>query len=122
MGLRIGRFICVTLLAMAIAMLPLSGGFATAAPASAQVTAVSARAMPDCNHHQHQYGSPSEQTQKTFDHNTCITGCALCFGFVGTNAAEIVYAMPASTTLAPAHAGDDFSSLMGSPPFRPPRA
>jgi len=122
MGLRIGRFICVTLLAMAIAMLPLSGGFATAAPALAPVTAASVQTMPDCNHHQHQYGSPSEQTQKTFDHNTCITGCALCFGFVGTNAAEIVYAMPASTTLAPAHAGDDFSSLMGSPPFRPPRA
>ena len=118
----IGRAICVFLLAIAIAVLPLSAGFATAAPGSALVTVSAVQVMPDRDHHQHHHGAPSGEAQKPFDHGTCVAGCALCFGFVGASAAEISYALPVSIAITPAYTSDNFSALMGSPPFRPPRA
>jgi hypothetical protein len=117
----IGRAICVFLLAMAIAVLPLSAGFATAAPGSALVTVSAVQVVPDCDHYQHHHGAPSGETQKPFDHGACVTGCALCFGFVGASVSEIAYGLPASSTVLPAPVSTDLSSLMGSPPFRPPR-
>ena len=117
---RTVRTICVMLLAMAIAVLPLSMGFAVAAPAQASAAATMTQAMPDCDHHQH--GAPTTDTQKSLDHGTCITGCALCFGLVEASATDVAYQMTAFAALTPAYVADSVSSLMGSPPFRPPRA
>ena len=108
-------------LAVAIAMLPLSIRVATAAPVAPSV-ASGVEAMPNSSHHQHHDSVPSGQTQKSLDHGVCIAGCAVCFGFVGASVAEIAYALPASIALMPAYTSDNFPSLMGSPPFRPPRA
>jgi hypothetical protein len=119
--MRIGQTICVMLLGMAIAMAPLSMGFAVAAP-QANTAATMMQAMPDCDHHQHQHGAPNGPTQKTVDHGNCITGCALCSIVINTDASAISYVMAASSMLTPAPAADSLSSLMGSPPFRPPRA
>ena len=119
--MRIGRTICVMLLGLAIVMAPLSMGFAVAAPVASNAASVAAT-MPDCDHHQHQHGAPSAPTQKNADHGNCITGCALCSVVVSTDASTISYLMAASSTLTPVHAADSLSSLMGSPPFRPPRA
>ena len=120
--MRIARTICVMLLGMAIAMAPLSMGFALAAPASASSAASVAATMPDCDHHLHQHGAPSAPTQKTVGHGNCITGCALCSVVVSTVASTVYYLMAASSMLTPAPAANDLSSLMASPPFRPPRS
>jgi len=117
----ISRTISVMVLAMAIAMLPLSIRVATAAPVAPSV-ASGVEAMPNSSHHQHHDSVPSGQTQKSLDHGVCIAGCAVCFGLVGASAAEIAYALPASIALMPAYTSDNFPSLRGSPPFRPPRA
>ncbi len=119
--LPIARIICVALLAMAIAILPLSMGFAAAAPAQASVAASAVEGMPDCMHHQHD-GAASGQTQKSIDHGACLTGCALCFGYVDASAADVAYVMAAGGALIVTPADAAHSSLMGSPPFRPPRA
>ncbi len=119
--MRVVRSILVASLAVAIAMLPASMGVATAAPSAGAVT-VAAPAMPDCEHHRHQHPAPVKQTQKTVDHSNCITGCALCFGFVGPEFTGMAHVITPSAALQPMLASADISSLMGSPPFRPPRA
>jgi hypothetical protein len=117
---RIVRSIFVVLLAVAIAMLPASMGVATALPATSGIAAA-AQAMPDCEQHHHRDKAPSKQTQKTADHGACVVSCALCFGFVGADVTTIAYAVIPGTALKPARTQDDISSLMGLPPFRPPR-
>lgn len=119
--LRIARSILVALLAVAIATLPGMTGFASAAQAAPAVTAV-AQATPDCESHRHMHHAPVKQTQKSADHGTCITGCALCFGVVSAHVSAVAYTLLTGTALMPVHAPDEISSLMGSPPFRPPRA
>lgn len=116
-----GRTILVALLAMAIAMLPASMSFAGAASTASAVTSA-AQSMPDCDHYRHHDKAPSKQTQKTADHGACVVNCALCFGFVGPAFTGIAYAVAVSASLTPLRASTDISSLMGSPPFRPPRA
>jgi hypothetical protein len=110
------------LLAMAIAMLPLSAGFATAAPASARVTTSAAQATPDCSHHQHHDDVLEGQTQKSFDHGACIAGCPLCFVVVNAEGPGVAYSVPISMALKPMRGSIVLPTLMGSPPFRPPRA
>ena len=118
--MHIGRTIAVMLLALAVALSPLSMGIA-AAPAQASAAAVT-QAMPDCDHHQHMHGAPSTDTQKSADHGTCVTMCGLCSVVVGSDTLIVAYVLAAGSMLTPAHAADNISSLMGSPPFRPPRA
>ncbi len=120
-SLQAVRSILVALLAVAIAMLPASMGVTTAAAAAGAVT-VAAPAMPDCEHHRHQHPAPVKQTQKTVDHSNCISGCALCFGFVGPEFTGMAHVITPSAALQPMLAGTDICSLMGSPPFRPPRS
>ena len=119
--LRIARNILVALLAVAIAMLPGMTGFASAGQAGPVVVAA-AQAMPDCESHRHMHQAPVKQTQKSADHGTCITGCALCFGVVNDHTSAVAYTLVPGAALMPVHAPDEISSLMGSPPFRPPRA
>ena len=120
--MAIGRAICVMLLAMAIAMLPLSAGFATAAPASVRVTISAVQATPDCSHHQHHDDVARGQTQKSFGHGACIAGCPLCFIVVNAKGPSVTYSVPISTALKPMRGSTVLSTLMGSLPFRPPRA
>ena len=115
--MQIGRTILVALLAVAIAMLPAAMGIATAAPETA--TVASAQAMPDCEHHRHNK-APSKQ--KSDEHGTCVVNCALCFGFVWHDANTVAHLVTPSTALTPVLVQSDISSLMGLPPFRPPRA
>lgn len=119
--MRIARSILVALLAVAIATLPGMTGFASAGQ-TGPVVAATAQAMPDCESHRHMHHAPVKQTQKSTDHGTCITGCALCFAVVSAHVSDVAYAMLPGAALMPVHAPDEISSLMGSPPFRPPRA
>ncbi len=120
MTLRIGRAIFVALLALAIATLPASVGFAARA-AMATDEAVT-QAMPDCVHYQH--NAPSGTTQKKAHDGSCLAACAVaCFGFAAaTNVTGIAYSALETAALKPVRARIDLSSLMGAPPFRPPRA
>jgi glutamate mutase epsilon subunit len=115
---RIGRAIFVALLAVAIATLPASLGFAAGATMASDVAAM--QAMPDCDHHQH--NAPSGQPQKPAHDAACLAACALNFGFTATDVSGIAYSAPESAALKPMRASTALSSLMGSPPFRPPRA
>ena len=119
--MRIIRSLVVAFLAVAIAMLPASMGVAMATPSTSAVTVV-AQAIPDCEHYLHQHHAPVKQTQKTLYHSACITGCALCFGFVGADNSAIAYVITTSATLKLLRPRENISSLMGSPPFLPPRA
>lgn len=103
-----------------MAMLPASMGVMTAAAATQ--TAAAVQAMPDCEHHQHMHKAPVKQTQKSAEHDACISNCAMCFGFVSADAVNVSYTVLAGAALTPALEPDDLSSLMGTPPFRPPRA
>ena len=116
---RIARRIFVALLAVAIATLPATVGFAASVAAATEMSVT--QAMPDCDHHQHQ--APSKQSQKSTEHAACMAACAaICFGFTAFDASGIAYAAPVSAALKPLRASTAIFSLMGSPPFRPPRA
>src|SRR3974390_1172969 len=110
------------LLAMAIAMLPLSAGFATAATSSVRVTISAVHATPDCGHHQHHDDVAKGQTQKSLDHTTCIAGGPRFFVVVNAKVPCFPYAIPISTAKKPMYGRAELRPLMGSPPFRPPRA
>ena len=119
MTFRIVRTIFTALLAVAIATPPMTVGAAFATPPAAAIVSADQPAA-DCDHHRRD--APSEQTQHTVKHETCAVGCTLCFVFVGTDASVVAYWVPISTALKPARVLNRLSSMMGSPPFRPPRA
>ncbi len=119
MTFRIARSIFVALLAVAIATPPMAIGAAHAAPPALAIASADQPAA-DCDHYRHD--APSKQTQDTVKHETCAVGCTLCFVFVGTDASVVAYWVPISAALKPARVLNRLSSLMGSPPFRPPRA
>ena len=120
--MRIGRTIVAVLVALAVATLPAATGFASGAMTATEISA--SPAMPDCDHHHHHHhNAPGGKTQKSMDDCASMAGCALkCFNFTGTILAGIAYSSSASAALKPFHASNIFASLMGSPPFRPPRA
>jgi hypothetical protein len=106
------------LLAVAIAALPASIGIANAAPAATAVVSAE-QAVPDCDHHHNVAG---DQTRKTADGGARLAGCALCFVVVATDVSGVVYSALTSAALMPVRLSSNHSSLMGSPPFRPPRS
>lgn len=116
---RIVRSILVALLAVAIATPPMVIGAAAAASPAANVVSITGPTA-DCEHHRRD--TPSKQTQDTVKHDTCAVGCTLCFVFVGTEPAVVAYSISFGTALKPARVLNRLPSLMGSPPFRPPRA
>jgi hypothetical protein len=118
--LRIARTILVALLAMALAILPARVGFAASVAAATDMSVT--QAMPDCEHHQH-HSAPADHTQKPAHDAACLAACAaICSGFTATDVSGIAYAAPEAATLKPMHVSTALASLMGSPPFRPPRA
>lgn len=114
--IRTARSIFVLLLAVAIATLPVTLGFAAVASTKMAVT----QAMPDCDQQHH---GASSETQKTADHGGRLAACAAtCICFTDTDVSGIAYSAPESAALKPVRARISVSSLIGSPPFRPPRA
>jgi hypothetical protein len=119
MNKRIGQTILAIVLALSVAMLPATVGLATGVAAATEMSVT--QAMPDCDHHQH--NAPADKTQKPADHGACMAACAaICFGFTATDVSGIAYLPPVSASLTPLRASTAISSLMGSPPFRPPRS
>ena len=116
---RIARSIFVALLAVAIATLPAAVGFAASVAAATDMAVT--QTMPDCDHHRH--AAPADQTQKPAHDAACLAACAaICFGFTAFDVSGIAYAAPVSAALKPLRVSTAISSLIGSPPFRPPRA
>ena len=116
---RIARSILVALLAVAIATLPAAVGFAASVAAATDMSVT--QAMPDCDHHRH--GAPADKSQKPAHDAACLAACAaICSGITATDVSGIAYAAPVSATLKLVRADTAVPSLMGSPPFRPPRA
>ena len=115
---RIARSIFVALLAVAIAMLPAMVGFAASVAAATEMSAT--QAMPDRDHH---HNAPCGKPQKSADDGACLAVCAIhCFNFTGLDVSSIAFSSLVVAALKPARTSGDISSLMGSPPFRPPRA
>jgi hypothetical protein len=113
----IGKAILALVVALSVATLPATAGFAANNRA---MDATASVAMPDCEHHHH---APAPQKQNSADDSACVTACTLsCFGFTATGVSAIAFSPPASTALKPVHASNILASRMGSPPFRPPRA
>ena len=116
--MRIGRAIFAVLIGLSVAMLPATIGIAAGVATATEISA--AQKMPDCDHHHN--NMPNGQTQKTADGCAYPAGCALCFAFVVPGVSGVAYAVSFNTRLDPVLAATNISSLMGSPPFRPPRA
>ncbi len=118
MQLRIGRIIVAAVVALAVSVLPVATGFAAGATTAIGISA--SQAMPDCDHHHH---APSDKTQETADDGACMAACALnCFNFMTTAFSGISFSSPVSDALKPVRVSENISSLMGKPPFRPPRS
>jgi hypothetical protein len=114
---RLGRTIFAVLIGLSVALLPATTGFAAGVTPTTESSAV---AMPDCDHH---HNAPAGQTHKAIHGGACMANCALsCFSFAATGYSAIALSPPVSDTLKPARVSDSISSLMGSPPFRPPRS
>jgi len=119
MNKRIGQTILAIVLALSVAMLPATIGFAASATAATEMSVT--QAMPDCEHNHH--NAPADKTQKSADHGACMAACAaICFGFSAFDVTDIAYSAPVRVALKPLRASTALSSLMGSPPFRPPRS
>jgi len=116
--MRLGRTFLAIMVALAVAMLPATGGFA----AGSYAMKVSAsEAVPDCGH-QHHHPAPIGKTQKRTNDCASMAGCALkCFNFTGLAFTGIALASPAGTVLDPIRASDDIPPRMEGLPFRPPR-
>lgn len=114
---RIAQTILAMMIALSVATLPAAAGFAAVSASTADMSVSSA--MPDCDHHNH--ATPANKPQKTAD--DCMAACALhCFNFTATDFSGIAFSLPASAALRPARVDGAVSSLMGNPPFRPPRS
>lgn len=121
MNLRIGRTIVAVLISLAVATLPAATGFAAHVETATETSA--AKAVPDCNHHQHHHSAPSDNTQKTAGDCACMAACALtCFSFTAPGFSGITFSPPACAALKLVRANTNVSSRTGSPPFRPPRS
>jgi type II secretory pathway pseudopilin PulG len=117
---RIGRTILVMLLAAAIAALPGSVRFANAAQAAPAMVSAGQAAQ---DHQRHHHSTPTGgETQKTAHDGVCPAGCSPCFDFVVSDAIMLAYALSFDSALKPVRVATNLSSLMGSPPFRPPRS
>jgi hypothetical protein len=98
-------------------MLPAAASFATGEAPAAKMSA--SHMMPDCDHHRI---APGGQTEKTVGDCCCLATCATnSFNFTAPGFFGVVFPALASAALKPARASIPFSSLMSSPPFRPPR-
>jgi len=118
MNRRIGQTILTIVLALSVAMLPATIGFAASTTAATEMSVT--QAMSDCDHH---HKVPADKTQKSADHGACMAACAaICFGFTATDVSGFAYLAPVTAALKPLRASTAISSLMGSPPFRPPRS
>jgi len=114
---RLGRAIFAVLIGLSVALLPATTGFAAGVTTPMES---SAGAISDCDHH---HNAPAGQTHKAINGGACMADCALsCFSFAATGYSAIAFSSPVSDTLKPARVSDSISSLMGSPPFRPPRS
>jgi hypothetical protein len=110
-AMRLTRPILVALVALSVAMLPVTGGGALATPHDTSLTA----SHTDCCPH----GKPCEQ--KTDDCGS-VAGCVLkCCGVLASLPAPIKVALPGFASEKPAHALRNFRSPFEYPPLPPPR-
>jgi len=117
MNKRIGRAILAVVIALSVAILPATAGFA-AGGNTAEVSA-SARA-PDCDHH---HDIPNNTTQKSTDGCDSMAGCALkCFNITVVSFSSLTISSSPSVALDPVRMESKVTARMGNPPFRPPRA
>ena len=115
MNKRIGRAILAVVIALSVAILPATAGFA----AGGNTAEVSASALaPDCDHH---HDIPNNTTQKSKD--GCVAGCALkCFTTAVVSFSSLVFSSSPSVAVEPVRMESKVTSRIGNPPFRPPRA
>lgn len=116
MSLRIAQAILAVAIALSVATLPATTGFAAVASSMTDMSV--SGDMPDCD--QHSRAAPANKSQKTAD--DCMAACALlCFNFTATDFSGVAFSSPASAALKSFRMNGHVSSLMGNPPFRPPR-
>jgi hypothetical protein len=118
--MHIGRTVLALLIALSVAMLPAAGVVGADAKSMDMggmvgMTDMSAMEGMDCCPHE---AIPSD---KSTNGCTCMAMCALsCFSFAEAAWSPVIFPSDAAD-LTPAFEVNSFSSLAGSPPFRPPR-
>jgi hypothetical protein len=106
--MRVNRAIIAILVALSVAMLPATAGFATASTSAGA-------AMTDCCHH---HGMPCNNA---VDDGQTMATCALhCFNYVGPNFSGFELVSVVAKT-KPSFASRLVRSHTASPPFHPPR-
>ncbi len=117
MNKRIGKAILATIVALSVAILPMTAGFAAASKIANTSVSV---AVPDCDHHR---DLPNDTTPKSTDGCDSMAGCALkCFTTTVVSFSSVSFVASAGTTIKQFRASENISAQMGSPPFRPPRS
>jgi hypothetical protein len=114
--MSIHRSILALLIALSVAMLPAAGaaGMKSKSPEPSDMSSL--EDMLDCCPHK---ANPCDQA---VDDCRAMATCALkCLSFAGASSSIIVFPF-AFAKMAVSFAGNSFSSQIGSPPFRPPRA
>ena len=124
MNKRIGHTILAVFVALSVAIVPATAGFATTAKAVATSNAIvdspAAETVPDCDHH---HAQPSDTKQKSADGCDSMAGCALkCFNLTTTSFFSLSYSSSPIAMLEPIRRESKVTSQIGSPPFRPPRS
>ncbi len=106
--MRVNRAIIAIVVALSVALLPATAGFAAAAPSAGA-------AMTDCCH---DHGMPCN---KTMDDCQAMATCALhCFNYTASNFSNFGL-VPAVAKSKPLFASEFFRSHTATPPFHPPR-
>jgi len=117
----IGRTILALLVALSVAMLPPAAGAGVSAksPHQADMSTTEDMSMPE---DMHDCCPPTNPCDHAMDNCGSMATCALkCFSFAGTSFSIVVFPSTFARMIAPLER-NPFSSQMGTPPFRPPRA
>jgi hypothetical protein len=117
MNKRIGKAILAMIIALSVAILPATAGFA----AGGNTAEVSASALaPDCDQ---RHDIPNNTTQKSTDGCDSMAGCALkCFTASIVGISGLTFSSSPSVAVEPVRMESKVTSRIGNPPFRPPRA
>jgi hypothetical protein len=109
------RTILAILIAASVAMLPMGGGFGFKLKSQDATETSAVEPMHDC------CPPTANACDKTTDDCGSMVACATkCFGYCGVVSTPLGYSRILADVL-PLFESDDFRSLTGSPPFRPPR-
>ena len=114
--MNVGRTILALFVALSVAKLPVAAGAGVSSKSPNQADMSMTEGMHDC------CPPMANPCDHAMDDCGSMAGCVLkSFSFAGTSSSVIVFPATSVKVIAPLE-HNPFTSQMGTPPFRPPRA